>query len=84
MAMALKGKNNHYHWQHLQRRYFLETAKAAHYPVDKAEYLLNEMLEKTDYAITSVAQKLPSTFPKSISQPIFEGLQKTKEKLSKR
>ena len=29
MAMALKGKNNHYHWYNIQRRYFIETAKDA-------------------------------------------------------
>ena len=35
MAMALKGKNTHYHWHTMQRRYFLETAKSVNYSIEK-------------------------------------------------
>ena len=36
MAMALRGKNNHYHWYELNRRYFLETAKFSNYSSQEA------------------------------------------------
>lgn len=83
MAMALKGKNNHYHWQEVQRRHFLSTAKIANYSVQRAEQLLDEMLAKTDAVIAEVASKLPKDFPVHISQPIFEGMQLVKQKLLK-
>ncbi|PWY55903.1 serine/threonine protein kinase [Legionella qingyii] len=81
MAMALKGKNNHYHWHTLQRRHFIDTAKDANYSSERAELILNEMLERTDSVIQEVAKQLPSQFPSHISESIFEGLRKTKQKL---
>jgi serine/threonine-protein kinase HipA len=82
MAMALKGKNNHYHWHTMQRRHFMETAKAVNYSPDKAEMILDEMLGKIDKVIFEVREKIPHDFPKEISQPIFEGLSLAKQRLS--
>ncbi len=39
------------------------------------------MLERTESVIQEVSKKLPPDFPDNISEPIFEGLQKTKQKL---
>jgi serine/threonine-protein kinase HipA len=83
MAMALKGKNTHYHWHDLQRRYFLDTAKAAHYSVEMAEMILEEMLIKIDAVIEEVSQQLPQEFPRTISEPILNGLQLTGKKLQR-
>ncbi|QRN04257.1 type II toxin-antitoxin system HipA family toxin [Legionella sp. MW5194] len=82
MAMALKGKNNHYHWHTMQSRHFLETAHAVNYSVERAEQLLDDMLEKTDKVIEVVSKQLPATFPATISEPILTGLHKAKQKLS--
>lgn len=78
MAMALKGKNNHYLWHIAQRRHFIETAKDANYSAEKAEEILDEMLEKVDTVIEAVATQLPITFPPQISQSIFDGMRATK------
>lgn len=83
MAMALTGKNKHYHWHSIQRRYFLETAKAAGYSVEKAETILNTMLQQIDSVIEQVSSKLPHGFPRNISQPIFDGMLLVKHKLEK-
>lgn len=83
MAMALKGKNNHYHWHMIQWRHFVETAKAAEYSPERAEMILTEMLEKTDAVIEDVSQKLPDTFPMAIADSIFNGMKKAKEKLAR-
>lgn len=84
MAMALKGKNMHYHWHGIQRRHFLSTAKDADYSVEKAEAILDEMLNNIDTVIEKVISKLPKGFPTRVSNPIFEGLQAMKRKLSLR
>lgn len=81
MAMALKGKNTHYHWDNMQRRYFLETAKAINYSVETAEMILDEMLDQTDSVIDKVTVELPKGFPCNISQPIFDGLRLARKKL---
>lgn len=84
MAMALKGQNNHYHWHGIQRRHFLSMAKAANYSVEKAEQILDEMLQKIDLVIEQVSAKLPANFPDRISKPIFDGMRKMQRKLSEK
>jgi len=82
MAMALKGKTNHYHWlAGLQRRYFLNTAKESKYSMQKAEQIIDELLAKVEPVIDEVSKKMPSAFPKKISQPIFDGLLEAKRGL---
>ena len=83
MAMALKGENNHYHWYGVQRRHFIGAAKAANFSTEKAETILNEMLDKVEEVIEEVSVQLPSAFPKHISQPIFNGMKLMKQRLIK-
>lgn len=83
MAMALKGKNNHYHWHDIQRRHFLNTANIANYSVQRAEEIIDEMLEKVDEIIQRVSNKLPEKFPSKIYKPIFEGMQLARRRILK-
>lgn len=84
MAMALKGENNHYHWHNIQRKHFISAAKDAHYSTEKAEMILDEILDNVDTVITHVSSQLSDKFPRDISQPIFDGMQQTKQRLMKR
>jgi serine/threonine-protein kinase HipA len=81
MAMALKGKNTHYHWYKMQRRYFLETAKIVNYSVERTQAILDDMLERVDSVIEQVSAKLPKKFPGKIAQPIFDGMRLVKSKI---
>lgn len=81
MAMALNGKNVHYHWYEIQRRHFLETAKKVYYSPLRAETLLTEMLDQIEQVIERVSSKLPKNFPSYISDPIFQGMKKARQKL---
>jgi serine/threonine-protein kinase HipA len=83
MAMALRGKNNHYHWYELNRRYFLETAKLSNYSSHKAEIILDDMLDRIETVILEVSAKLPKEFPQQIAQTIFEGMRSIRDKLLK-
>ncbi|TAK79163.1 MAG: type II toxin-antitoxin system HipA family toxin, partial [Gammaproteobacteria bacterium] len=83
MAMALRGKSIHYHWYDIQRRHFLETAKAVGYSVERAESILDEMLEKVDGVIDHLSRQLPKDFSNKISQPVFEGMLVVKRKLGR-
>lgn len=81
MAMALKGKNNHYHWHNIQRRHFLSMAKLANYDPQRAEQILDDIFDNVDIVIKKVSRKLPSKFPRKIYEPIFKGMILTRNKL---
>lgn len=81
MAMSLKGKNNHYHWDKLLRRYFSETAKSANYSVERAESIVEEMLGKVELVIEQVSDILPKSFPRQIAKSIFDGMLFVKKNL---
>jgi serine/threonine-protein kinase HipA len=80
MAMALKGKNIHYHWCELQRRYFLETAKQVQYSRQRVDEMIEEMLAQVDRVIETVHAILPRPFPQHIAESIFEGMRAAKLK----
>ena len=71
----------HYRWHNIQRRHFLETAKAVNYSPERAEGILDEMLQQVDSVIEQVSIKLPKGFPRNISQPVFDGMQLMKRRL---
>lgn len=82
MAMALKGETNHYRWNEIQRRHFLDAAKNARFSVVEAEALLTSTLEKVDAVIATTEKQLPQGFPNAISDSIFEGMKLAKQRLS--
>jgi serine/threonine-protein kinase HipA len=73
MAMALLGKNKHYHFKDIQRRHFNSTA-AKCFRRNNAEHLIEEVLERTPIAIENMAHKLPAGFPVRIAESILDGL----------
>ena len=81
MAMALRGENNHYYWHNIQRRHFITTAKYANYSTEKAEIILDDMLNKVETVVEKTSAQLPAAFPKNISQPIFDGMRSMKRRL---
>ncbi len=81
MAMALEGKNNHYHWHNIQRRHFLSAAKAANYSVENAENILDTMLDKVEHVIQQVSNQIPKKFPHKIADPIFNGMKNMRDRL---
>lgn len=74
MAMALKGKKNRYEWFQIQPRHFLATAKAINFSQERAEFLVQTMLEQTETVVQQVAGQLPPEFPTHISEPILNGM----------
>ena len=81
MAMALIGKNKHYHWHTIRRRHFISTALAAQFSTEKVETMLEELLSKVEPVIATVSAKLPRHFPQPIADAIFNGLRQAKELL---
>ena len=78
----LKGKNSHYHWHNAQRRHFISTAKVVNFSPERAEVILDDILNRVDSVIEKVKSILPDTFPKTISEAIFNGMKSMQARLS--
>jgi serine/threonine-protein kinase HipA len=76
MAMALVGKNRHYHWYSIQPRHFLSTAESIGFNTETASTLFNEIIDNIDDVVSRVASQLPEQFPESIASSTFEGILK--------
>lgn len=80
MAMAVSGKNRHYRWNEIRLEHWLATAQECGFGAN-IEALLKEILARVPSAIEKVRGETPSEFPSHVSDSIFEGLQKSADKL---
>ena len=76
LAMALVGKNKHYHFKDIERRHFNSTA-ARYFQRNDAEDLIEQILNRVPAAIESMEKKLSSGFPGLVAETIFEGLRRS-------
>lgn len=80
MAMALTGKNRHYHWHTIQLRHWLSTARQCRFPERIMQSIIEEVCDNMEKVISDVADILPHQFPQYISEPIFSGMRKIKHR----
>jgi len=73
MAMAILGKNKHYHFKDIQRRHFNNLAAKCFDRAD-AEEVIVRVLEATPRAIEAMGSSLPEGFPDWIAESVFNGL----------
>jgi len=81
MAMAVKGKRSHYHWDKILNRHWLSTAQACRFPVDEMETIIKELLEGMDGVIAQVTTQLPTSFSADVAQSIFSGMKGARDRL---
>lgn len=81
MAMAVRGKGNHYHWDKILYRHWLSTAQACRFPVDEMETIIKELLDKMDSVIAQVASELPAFFSVDVARAIFNGMKSARDRL---
>lgn len=73
MAMAVIGKNRHYHWHAIQYRHWLRTAKRCGLQ-DAAPKIIDALIEQTPTVLTTVQDQLPADFPAELADSILGGL----------
>jgi serine/threonine-protein kinase HipA len=73
LAMALLGKNRHYHMHNIQRRHFNSTAKKVGY-AQSAEPLIQEIIKRTPLVVEQVQRNLPQGFSQKVGDTVFAGL----------
>jgi serine/threonine-protein kinase HipA len=81
MAMAVSGRNRHYHWSRILKRHWLATADTCDFG-PKAEPLIAELIKHTPTTLAQVAGQLPPGFPASVADPILSGLESAAKRLS--
>lgn len=79
MAMALRGKNPHYHVNTIQLRHFFETAKREGYT--DMEDSIQRMAMRVPAALEETARKLPDDFPRKLFDKVAEGILKMNRRL---
>jgi len=73
LAMALRGANRHYEWRKIGPRHFRETARRCGLEATYEE-AATRILGALPDALESTARALPEDFPRTISDPIIEGM----------
>lgn len=73
LAMALTGKNRHYHMHAVQRRHFNSTARKLGYGAD-AETLIQDLVARTPAVVAQVQRQLPQGFSQQVADKILGGL----------
>lgn len=74
MAMAIWGKNRHYHWNRIFRQHWIKTAQDCGVSTVKA--LISEICATAEKAVKSIEESLPGDFPEQVSRPVLEGFVK--------
>lgn len=80
LAMALLGKNRHYHMHDIQRRHFNSTARKVGFG-ENAESLLQELVARTPAVIALVQAQLPQGFSQEVADKVLGGLQSAAQAL---
>ncbi len=80
MAMALSGKNRHYHWHTIRPRHFLSTARQAGFNEQAARILVVEMMDAVEEVIAHVEAQIPDGFPDAVATPILAGMCKQRDR----
>ena len=77
LAMAVRSKNTHWVMREISRRHWLHVGQAYGIvspdgqPVDA---ILDGLANQTRDVVNTVKAKLPESFPRSVSEPVFKGL----------
>ena len=81
MAMAVRGKSSHYHWDKILYRHWLSTAQVCRFPSDEMEMIIRELLENVDRVTEQVTTELPENFPDDVARSIFDGMKSARDRL---
>ncbi len=74
LAMAVRGRNNHYHWNDIRRRHWREAA-GRNGLGDLVETIIPDLIERTPSVVQMVRAELPADFPEHIAESIFTGME---------
>ena len=83
LAMAVRGSENHFHLQLIQRRHWLKHAQMVGLGAPAAERIIEEVLALTRNVVDAVYRQLPSQFPQDLAEAILGGMLNQSERLGR-
>ncbi|WP_426107923.1 type II toxin-antitoxin system HipA family toxin [Massilia sp. TSP1-1-2] len=81
LAMAVRGVENHYHLQQVQRRHWTRHAQLAGLGAAAAETIIDELVTVAGDVVAAVYRRLPLEFPKDLADAILGGVIHQSERL---
>src|SRR6185312_7547275 len=78
----LLSRNRHGHWQDIQPRHWLSTARICGIDQDAASTIIGDLIEATPEVVATANAALPRGFPASVSGPILRGLETSARRLA--
>jgi serine/threonine-protein kinase HipA len=81
MAMAVEGKNRHYHWDRIRARHWAETARQC--GLADMDEIMAEVIAAVPGSLERVNALIPRGFPSEILDPIFDGVRRAPERLGR-
>ena len=82
LAMAVRGKQNHYNLQRIQRRHWLAHAAQVGLGAVAAEMVIEEVLAAVDDVVASSFAQIPAGYPKDLAEAILQGLLRQRDRLA--
>jgi len=79
MAMSLRGKKPHYHWQRIREHHWLGTAKECGFPEEEMRGIISEVLGTLDGVIERVGAQVPEGAAQEVADAIFRGMRVSRE-----
>lgn len=82
LAMAVRGTQNYYNLQQIQRRHWLNHAGQVGLGAAAAEGIIDDVLAAVDGVVTSAYAQLPSGYPMDLADAILQGLERQRARLA--
>ena len=73
LAMAVRGRDAHYHMDKIQRRHWNQAARDNGLGED-FEAVIQQVIARTPEVVERLSKQLPPGFPDKVSEPVFKGL----------
>ena len=83
IAMAVSGKNRHYHRYNIRKDHWFTTGNLVGISSANVAKIIDHIIEITPQVLNSVQHIIPSGFPSSVADPILDGLARAVDQLSK-
>jgi len=82
LAMAVRGTQNYYKLQQIQRRHWLNHAGQIGLGAAAAEGIIDEVLSAVDDVVNSAYAQLPLGYPMDLADAILQGLERQRARLA--
>lgn len=82
LAMAVRGSQNYYHLQQIQRRHWMNHARLVGLGAGAAEAIIDELVAAVDGVVAAVYAQIPADYPMDVAEAILQGVKQQRDRLA--